>query len=1098
MTDALLRRTRNAPFLLIAPFAILACSFAVPEGATLASADQTDSPASFEQLVNDTLNLQASELITLDIDPTPGIDRSIVVTIEGEDYTLELKPHSVRAESYQVLMEFRHGESFEYDPLPERTVRGYLEGLPESLVAGSVLDDGLHVVIILDEENTYWIEPLGDRVAGAAEGEHVVYHASDVIASGGKCGNDAADMQDQADADEDTRQAAGHGECGEAELGCDADEEYLNAHGGSVAGVVNRIELVINTVNVQYENQVGITHLITAILIHTNPPGTLPDSGTEGENTYPYTSTAHTTLLNQLISHWNSFHNDIPRDLVHLFTGKNLNGDVIGVANCIGCVCTSGAFCLSQSDCCGSNACSTDLTAHELGHVWNGQHCDPCNTTMRSFIGCFNNFGSFNINRLTNHRNSSHCLSCLEDGTTPLPFFDDFPSTTIDPDLWTGIDGAAANNSGDGEPSTPNSLNLDSSDEIRSATMDTSGNDLMVVSYWWQRAGNVGAPEPGEDLFVEFTNVLENWIELNVHPGEGPDDDPYQFVEIPLPAAARHANFRLRFRATGGSPNDDWFVDNVFIGPPPEDATTTLPFSDEFPSTEINSELWIGVEGASIDGQGAGEPSPPFSLNIDGVDEIRSANMDTTGGVNLTLNYSWQQTGDGGDSPEINDPLIVEYFNDQGEWVEINSHPGAGPDAEPYEPVSLPLPADALHDSFRFRFRGSGTTGGEPGGFDDWFVDNVCVGTAAECQTGQPCDGPQDCDDGVVCTDDDCLSNFCVNTPANAACDDGIACTADVCVAGSGCVSTPDDAACDDGNDCTLDSCDAGSGCANAPDVGLPCDDGQDCTIIDTCDAGGQCVGEGEGCVVLEAQMANLPICQDTSQDNIDVPLDVCKVYVHLTSIDHLLLSVGDSEITTTDPNGFYQNPFNAAVIAPTCSFVDLFPDLICDSFITIGLECGPEPAGTDGTGPDGNFDASEFASNGHVVGGWFNSSPENGQGDPGPDLRVLVAQFSVAQGQTVSGTLSAFVRIPEDPPLIVEFPNLEFFCTGETVPCNVACPTDVDFNGQTGAFDLAVLLGCWGPVTPGEPCACLDADGDMTIGAFDLAILLGTWGACS
>ena len=421
MTNALLRRTLNAPFLLIAPLAILVCSFAVPDGATRATADQGDPTVSFEQRVNDTLHLKASEVVTLDIDPTPGIERSIFVTIEGEDYTLNLAPHSVRADSYQVSMEYHDGELVEFDPLPVRTVRGSVAGLPDSIIAGSVFDDGLHVVIVLDEENTYWIEPLGDRVAGAAEGEHVVYHADDVIPSGGRCGNDAADVLGHTDADdfdEGTRQASGHDECGEAELGCDADEEYLNAHGGTVPGVVARIEFVINTVNVQYENQVGISHLITAILIHTNPPGTLPGSGTEGENTYPYTSFSYDILLNQLINHWNTTHNNIPHDLVHLFTGKNLIGDVIGVAACIGCVCSSSAFCLSQSDCCGSNACSTDLTAHELGHLWNGQHCNPCNTTMRSFLGCFNNFGAFNINRIVNHRNASHCLSCEESGTT--------------------------------------------------------------------------------------------------------------------------------------------------------------------------------------------------------------------------------------------------------------------------------------------------------------------------------------------------------------------------------------------------------------------------------------------------------------------------------------------------------------------------------------------------------------------------------------------------------------------------------------------------------------------------------------------------------
>jgi hypothetical protein len=58
-------------------------------------------------------------------------------------------------------------------------------------------------------------------------------------------------------------------------------------------------------------------------------------------------------------------------------------------------------------------------------------------------------------------------------------------------------------------------------------------------------------------------------------------------------------------------------------------------------------------------------------------------------------------------------------------------------------------------------------------------------------------------------------------------------------------------------------------------------------------------------------------------------------------------------------------------------------------------------------------------------------------------------------------------------------------------------CPTDVDGNGQTEAFDLANLLGAWGPCDPEAPCACLDADSDGSISAFDLATLLGAWGPC-
>ncbi len=54
-------------------------------------------------------------------------------------------------------------------------------------------------------------------------------------------------------------------------------------------------------------------------------------------------------------------------------------------------------------------------------------------------------------------------------------------------------------------------------------------------------------------------------------------------------------------------------------------------------------------------------------------------------------------------------------------------------------------------------------------------------------------------------------------------------------------------------------------------------------------------------------------------------------------------------------------------------------------------------------------------------------------------------------------------------------------------------CPIDLDGNGAVGAFDLAILLGNWGP----NPGHAADLNGDGTVDAADLAILLGNWGPC-
>lgn len=59
--------------------------------------------------------------------------------------------------------------------------------------------------------------------------------------------------------------------------------------------------------------------------------------------------------------------------------------------------------------------------------------------------------------------------------------------------------------------------------------------------------------------------------------------------------------------------------------------------------------------------------------------------------------------------------------------------------------------------------------------------------------------------------------------------------------------------------------------------------------------------------------------------------------------------------------------------------------------------------------------------------------------------------------------------------------------------PCP-ACDADFNGDGVVGPFDLAFLLGAWGPCD-GECLADFNEDG--VVGPFDLAFLLGAWGPC-
>ena len=239
-------------------------------------------------------------------------------------------------------------------------------------------------------------------------------------------------------------------------------------------------------------------------------------------------------------------------------------------------------------------------------------------------------------------------------------------------------------------------------------------------------------------------------------------------------------------------------------------------------------------------------------------------------------------------------------------------------------------------------------------------------------------------------------------------------------------------------------------------------------------------------------------LCTQGNGDFVPGPLTVCNVFAAFDNPDNVLLAVGNGDLQVYNgesPDVFFQHPFNAFISSPACALVAGFPDAICDTFLTIGYKCGPDPPGTDSTAPDGSFSGDEFANNGHIVGGWFDSAPLNGQGVAGtwPDLQVLFLQSSVAQGLSLSGDIDLLwcesLPGPGSCDVIVEL-DIPIECAAS---CG-SCPTDTDDDGETGAFDLAVLLGNWGPVDAGE---CLDNDSSGSINAFDLAVLLGNWGQC-
>ena len=155
-------------------------------------------------------------------------------------------------------------------------------------------------------------------------------------------------------------------------------------------------------------------------------------------------------------------------------------------------------------------------------------------------------------------------------------------------------------------------------------------------------------------------------------------------------------------------------------------------------------------------------------------------------------------------------------------------------------------------------------------------------------------------------------------------------------------------------------------------------------------------------------------LCTQGNGDFVPGLLTVCNVFAVFDESDDYLLSVAHADLQVyngPEPDVFFQHPLNLTSFSPDCAAIPAFPDLICDTFIAIGIKCRPL-IGEDAIATDGDFDHGEFQFNGHIVGGWFNDDPRlNGQGEAGnyPDLQVLILQSSVAQGLSLSGAIDIF-----------------------------------------------------------------------------------------
>lgn len=349
---------------------------------------------------------------SIPVEAEPGLEVVVPVVIDGQAVTLALFRNSVRSSKYQLLVQGEDGRLRKTAPGPETTFEGMVLEVPGSRVAANIIDGQLDALIRLGDGLPTWgIQPVGHE-AGLAPDDHAVYSSAELIDLGYSCGGAVGTLPAEHESHLDLGRHDGKDDPVEnsfdpakvCEIACDADVQFYNVNGSSVVVTENDITNIINRCEIIYLADANIEYEITTIIVRTAEPD-------------PYTTSSPGGLLSQFESEWINNQGGIQRDIAHLFTGRDLSGTTIGIAN-LNAICSfTNGYGLSQSRFTSNLTFRTGLTAHELGHNWRALHCDgqgDCGIMCSGIGGCtgvLTAFGNSSISSILAEKRSSGCLS---------------------------------------------------------------------------------------------------------------------------------------------------------------------------------------------------------------------------------------------------------------------------------------------------------------------------------------------------------------------------------------------------------------------------------------------------------------------------------------------------------------------------------------------------------------------------------------------------------------------------------------------------------------------------------------------------------------
>jgi hypothetical protein len=179
-----------------------------------------------------------------------------------------------------------------------------------------------------------------------------------------------------------------------------ADREFAAAFDDPQGAIIARMNIVDGI----FTSQIGVKIALAPLTVMTDA-------------TEPFTATVPSDLLGQLRKYRNNTPSQMSLGVTHLMTGRNLDGDIVGISY-QGAIC-NGATSAGLSEGWHSTTLSALIAAHELGHNFNAPHDGvpgPCASTPQTYlmaptINGSNQFSSCSLQQIQARIQTAQCLT---------------------------------------------------------------------------------------------------------------------------------------------------------------------------------------------------------------------------------------------------------------------------------------------------------------------------------------------------------------------------------------------------------------------------------------------------------------------------------------------------------------------------------------------------------------------------------------------------------------------------------------------------------------------------------------------------------------